>query len=139
MKVIFAMILLAFTTLTTSQVFAHADHGPTPVQPIKGGVIMKAESFFIEAVGSKNALKLYPLRKDGKSEVLKAIPLNEVKLEATYKLPRSKVVAPVVLTRADDHFVGTINAGSSHRYEVKVKVQIGAEKDELTAQIETQE
>lgn len=133
MKVLFAIVLLAIATLTTSNVFAHGDHGPTQVQPTKGGVIMQSEHFLVEAVGTKTELKLYPLREDGK-----AISMSEVKMEATYTLPRSKAV-PVTLTQAKDHFVGTVKAGSAHRYEVKVKAQVGKDKDELTAQIETQE
>ncbi len=135
MKVFLVTALLAFTTLTTtSQVFAHGDHGPTQVQPTKGGVIMQSEHFLIEAVGTKTEIKLYPLREDGK-----AIPMTEVKLEATYTLPRSKTPVQLSLVKAADHFVGPVKAGSAHRYELKVNAQIGKEKDTLTAQIETQE
>lgn len=134
MKVLFATVLLALATLTTSNVFAHGDHGPTQVQPTKGGVIMQSEHFLVEAVGTKTELKLYPLREDGKT-----IPMTEVKMEATYTLPRAKAAVPVTLTKAADHFVGAVKAGSAHRYEVKVKAQVGTDKDELTAQIETQE
>lgn len=133
MKVLFAIALLAIATLTTSNVFAHGDHGPTQVQPTKGGVIMQSEHFLVEAVGTKTELKLYPLREDGK-----AISMSEVKMEATYTLPRGKAL-PVTLTPAKDHFVGAVKAGSAHRYEIKVKAQVGKDKDELTAQIETQE
>lgn len=139
MKSIFATVLLAMTVLTSSEVFAHGDHGPTQVQPTKGGVIQQAETFFVEVVGSKTEVKIYPLRKDGKSDMLKAIPLAEVKLEATYTLPRAKAATPLTLTKATDHFVGKVAAGSAHRYEVKLKAQIGSDKDELTFQIEPQE
>lgn len=134
MKIILVTALLAFATLTTSQVFAHGDHGPTQVQPTKGGVIMQSEHFLVEAVGTKTEVKLYPLREDGK-----AIPMTEVKLEASYTLPRSKTAVPVTLTKATDHFVGPVKAGSAHRYELKVNAQVGKDKDVLTAQIETQE
>lgn len=133
MKFLLATTLMALAILTTSQVFAHGDHGPTQVQPTKGGVIMQSEHFLVEAVGTKTELKLYPLREDGK-----AISMSEVKMEATYTLPRGKAL-PVTLTQAKDHFVGAVNAGTAHRYEVKIKAQVGKDRDDLTAQIETQE
>lgn len=131
-----ALILAAVTSF---DVLAHGDHGPSQVQPTKGGVIQKAETFFVEAVGTKTELKLYPLREEGNPKGLKAIPLSEVTMEATITLPRGKGATPVTLTKASDHFVGKINAGSAHRYQVDVKTTVGKDKDSLTFQVEPQE
>lgn len=138
MKTLFLGSVIILSTLAAFNVLAHGDHGPTQVQPIKGGVIQKAESFFVEAVGTKTELKLYPLREEGNPKALKGIPLTQVTMEATFTLPRGKAT-PVTLTKASDHFVGKINAGSAHRYQVDVKTSVGKEKDNLTFQVEPQE
>lgn len=132
-------VLITLTALFSLEVFAHGDHGPGQAQPTKGGVIMEAEGFLVEAVGSKTEVKFYPLKEQANSKVLKPIPVNEIKLEATYTLPRAKTPTPMTLTKAADHFVGSVNVGSAHRYQVDVKAQLGTVKDTLTFQIEPQE
>lgn len=136
-------LFTAFTMimLVSFSSFAHEghDHGTGQVQPTKGGVIQKAGDLYLEVVGSKSDLKIYPLKQTGKeSKTLTPVSLNDVKLAATYSLPRGKAT-PVTLTKSSDHFLGKISAGSSHRYEVKLKIESGAMKDEITYQIEPQE
>lgn len=138
MKTLFLGSAIILATLAAFNVLAHGDHGPTQVQPTKGGVIQKAETFFVEAVGTKTELKLYPLREEGNPKALKAIPLSQVTMEATVTLPRGKAT-PVTLTKATDHLVGKISAGSAHRYQVDVKTTVGKDKDSLTFQVEPQE
>lgn len=138
MKSLFLGSALVLATLAAFDVLAHGDHGPTQVQPTKGGVIQKSDSFFVEAVGTKSELKLYPLREEGNPKTLKAIPLSEVTMEASITLPRGKAT-PVTLSKANDHFVGKISAGSAHRYQVEAKTTVGKDKDTLTFQVEPQE
>ncbi len=138
MKKFLKLSALVSTLIISASAFAHGDHGPTQVQPTKGGVIQKAESFYMEVVGSKTEVKFYPLREEGSSKMLKPIPLAEVKLEATYTIPRGKPT-PITVSKANDHFVGSIKAGSAHRYQVDAKIQAGKDKDTLTFQVEPQE
>lgn len=133
-------LLIAVTLLTFSiSALSHEghNHGPGQVQPTKGGVILKAEKFFLEVVGTNNDIKLYPMQNENeKSQMLKAIPLKEVKISATYKLPRAKKAEKINLSEMKDHFHAKIDAKNSHRYEVVVSIEFMGEKELLTYQIE---
>lgn len=136
------MILLTLVTLFSFQVSAHEGHthGPGQVQPTKGGVIMKGEKFYLEVVGTKSEVKFYPLKQvDPKSMMLTPIPLKDVKLSATYTLPRGKKNEAIALKNGSDHFIGTVDAKSSHRYQVDVSIETMGENEKLTYQIEPQE
>lgn len=116
------------------------DHGPGQVQPTKGGVLMKGHDFFLEAVGTKSEIKFYPLKKESlKSNALRSIPLKDVKITANYTLPRGKANQPISLAQNSDHFLGKVEAGSTHRYQVDVSVEVGSEKEKFAYQIEPQE
>ena len=122
--------------------YAHEghDHGTGQVQATKGGVIKKAGTMYFEVVGTQSKVEIYPLKESGPdSKVLKAVPLSEVKITANYKLPRKNVGTPISLKPAGDHFIGTINAASSHRYEVVINIEAGKVKDEMSYQVEPQE
>ena len=132
----FACLLTAFNS------FAHEghDHGTGQVQPTKGGVIQKAGAIYIEVVGTKKEIKVYPLKEAGpQSKVLKALSLSEVKVVASYKLPRQNKLTPVSLKQDGDHFSGSVDAAKFHRYEVVLKIEAGTVKDEISYQIEPQE
>lgn len=136
------LIALALTSLVSFSIQAHEghNHGPGQVQPTKGGVIMKGEKFYLEVVGSQNEIKFYPLQQENaKSQMLKPIPLAQVKLSATYKLPRGKKAETVTLKPQADYFSGSIDAKNSHRYQVDVAIETLGEKEKLTYQIEPQE
>ncbi len=133
---------LALVFILSTSVSAHDghNHGPGQVQPTKGGVIMKGEKFFLEVVGSDKDVKFYPLKQvDAKSMMLKPIPLKDVKLAATFTLPRGKKNEPVTLKGEGDHFVGAIDAKKSHRYQIDVAIETMGENEKLTYQIEPQE
>lgn len=136
-------LLVSLSALIISlTVFAHEghDHGSGQVQPTKGGVIQKAGNMYFEIVGSKNEIKVYPMKESGlESKTLKPVSLNEVKINATYKLPRGKASTSITFNKMNDHFVGKVSAESAHRYEVVLKVESGSLKDEITYQIEPQE
>lgn len=116
------------------------DHGSGQVQPTKGGVIQKAGNIYFEIVGTKNEIKVYPMKESGaESKTLKPVALSEVKVSASYKLPKGKSSTPVTLNKMNDHFSGKVAAESTHRYQVDLKVESGTLKDEITYQIEPQE
>ena len=136
------LVTLTLVTLFSFQVSAHEGHthGPGQVQPTKGGVIMKGEKFYLEVVGTKNEVKFYPLKQvDPKSMMLTPIPLKDVKLSATFALPRGKKNESIAIKNSTDHFIGSIDAKSSHRYQVDVSIETMGEKEKLTYQIEPQE
>ncbi len=136
------LITLAIISILSFGANAHEGHthGPGQVQPTKGGVILKGEKFFLEVVGTKSDVKIYPLKKtDPKSDMLSAIPLNQVKVTATYTLPRGKKAEAITLKQEADHFVGAVNAKSTHRYQVDVAIETLGENEKLTYQIEPQE
>lgn len=139
MKIITTVI--AFLVLSSFSVLGHEghDHGAGQVQPTKGGVIQKAGNMYLEVVGTKEDLKVYPLREAGNgSKALKAVPLSELKVAATYTLPRGKATV-VSFTNTGDHFTAKVAAGGAHRYQVDLKVESGTVKDEIQYQIEPQE
>lgn len=134
-------IFIAFV-LVASIAFAHEghDHGTGQVQATKGGVIQKAGKFYFEVVGSRSEVKIYALTESGpSSKALKAVSPKDVKITASYKLPRKSASTPITLNAQADHFQGQISAGSAHRYEVLLKVEAKEVKDEITYQIEPQE
>lgn len=140
MSKFYALTITCLLISTTS--FAHDghDHGTGQVQATKGGVIQKAGKLFVEIVGTKKEIKVYPLKEAGAdSKVLKAVPLSEVKLSAAYKLPKQASAKEIVLTQSKDHFLGNVDAGKFHRYEVIIKIESGTMKDEISYQIEPQE
>lgn len=133
--------LLLLITLSLSA-FAHDghNHGAGQVQPTKGGTILKADKFYLEVVGNRTDVKIYPLKKnDPKSAMLTPIPLNQVKISATYALPRAKVTNIIALKQEADHFAGKVSVKNTHRYEVVVTIETLGEKEKLTYQIEPQE
>lgn len=135
-------LLLTLSLMTLNSAFAHDghNHGPGQVQPTKGGVILKAESFFLEVVGSNKEIKFYPLKQvDPKSMMLKPIPQKDFKLSATFSLPRSKKVETISLKPVADYFLGTLDAKNSHRYQVDVTIDYMGENEKMTYQIEPQE
>jgi hypothetical protein len=136
-------LLICFFAFTSSlAVFAHEghDHGSGQVQPTKGGVIQKAGNIYYEVVGSKEDIKVYPMKESGpEAKTLKAVSLNEVKISATYKLPRGKAAMPITFNKMNDHFAGKVSAQGAHRYQIDLKVESGTLKDEIIYQIEPQE
>ena len=126
------LILFLLLALTFS-VQAHEghNHGPGQVQPIKGGVILKADHFYLEVVGTHTEIRIFPL--DMK---LKALPLDKIKISASYKLPRAKKAETVSLKSMSDHFHGQIDSKNTHRYQVDVSIEALGEKELLTYQIE---
>ena len=136
------LIALALTAIFSFGIQAHEghSHGQGKVQPTKGGVKMKGEKFFLEVVGTKKEIKIYPLKQaDAKSQTLSGIPLNQVKVSATYSLPRSKSNQTITLKAEGDHFTGAVETKSSHRYQVDVSIETLGEEEKLTYQIEPQE
>ena len=136
------LMVLTLATLFSFHASAHEGHthGPGQVQPTKGGVIMKGEKFYLEVVGTKKEVKFYPLKQlDPKSMMLTPIPLKDVKLAATFTLPRGKKNEAIALKNGSDHFIGLVDAKSSHRYQVDVSIETMGEKEQLTYQIEPQE
>lgn len=133
-------IFITICILISITAFAHEghDHGPGQVQPIKGGVIMKADNFFLEVVGTQTEVKIYPLIQKDEKSLLTPLPLKEVKITASYKLPRGKKSDNIVLKENGDHFSGVINA-KTHRYQVDTHIVYKGEKEQFTYQIEPQE
>ncbi len=128
------LALLSYSIL----VFSHdGGHGPVLVEAPRGGVILKTEALFVEVVGTKTEVKIYPmLLTDPKGKSLKALPLKEVKLTASLTLPRAKKAEAIKLIEAGDHFVGVLAVGKTHRYEVMVNLEYLNDKDKLKFIIE---
>lgn len=133
-------ILLILITITSLSAFSHEghDHGPGQVQPVKGGVIMKNDDFYLELVGNQSEIKFYPLGQKTEGSLLSAIPLKDFKLKATYKLPRTSEVKTISLKENGDHFLGKIEA-RTHRYQVDTFIEYKGKKEQITYQIEPQD
>lgn len=131
------VICIAIFSLST---FAHEghDHGPGQVQPVKGGVIMKADHFYLEIVGTQSEVKIYPFEQKKENALLSPLPLKEMKIKATYKLPRGKETKTIALKENGDHFLGKVDA-KTHRYQVDTFIEYKGEKEQFTYQIEPQD
>lgn len=126
--------LIVTLMLFAPPAFAHGDHDHTPgtVQAPHGGMIQKTHDYFIEVVGASEGVKIYPLSKD-----LKPLPLNQIKISATYQIPRKKK-EPVTLQAAEGFFEAKIPAKGAHRYALEVNITYQNEKELLTFQVEPQ-
>lgn len=133
-------IIFLFIAIVSLSLYAHEghDHGPGQVQPVKGGVIMKADHFFLEVVGTQAEIKIYPFEQKKENALLTPLSLKNIKVKASYKLPRGKESKSITLIENGDHFVGKVDA-KTHRYQVDTLIEHDGEKEQFTYQIEPQD
>lgn len=110
--------------------FAHDDHGPSPVQAPKGGIIRSLETIHLELLTEDKLTQIYVYDHHLKPSQTKLYPVS-----ATVTLPKKKAV-PLKLTDAGDHWIGHIDAQKAHRYTLELAIKQGGHNDKVTWVVE---
>ncbi len=128
------------TTLATLvfgfSVMAHEGHNKTPgaLSAPHGGQIKGTSQLYLELVSDSAGFKLYTLDHD-----LKTIPLKDVKIEASSKLPKQKQSDKLALAASETFFETKVDAKGSHRYIVELKITYKGKTESLSFNVEPQE
>lgn len=133
MKILFATIATLVIGLST---FAHEGHDKTPgaLTAPHGGQIKGTSQLYVELVSDSSGFKLYTVDHN-----LKTIPVKEVKIEGTAKLPKQKKSEKLVLMASESFLETKVDAKGSHRYTVDLKVNYKGKTENVSFNVEPQE
>lgn len=133
MKVIAAAVI---SFLFINFASGHEGHDKTPgaINAPHGGQLKGTSQLYIELVSDSSGVKLYTIDHD-----LKTIPIKEVKIEASMKLPKQKRGEKLQF-RSNESFLETkIDAKGSHRYILELKVTYKSKTELISFNVEPQE
>lgn len=106
--------------IAPSHAIAHeGGHDDGSVQAPKGGDIKGIEDAYIEVLNQGSDVAIYLYSKDLK-------PIKDLKrftITAEAQLPRTKIMAPLVVTMKNDSYVTSFDAKGAHRYSLILKVK----------------
>lgn len=130
MKKLFLTALLA---LGIAPAHAHEGHNKTPgaTAAPHGGMMKGTDSLYLELVGVKNGVKIYPLDHDSKP-----LPVGDVKITGTFVIPRKTKSETVNFKAEADHFSAVIDAKGAYRYDLAVTVTHGGKSEKLKFTVE---
>lgn len=128
----FKKIVLATVLTLSLNVFAHEGHDEAPgsLKANHGGTVKKGKDINLEYVVSGSEVKLFPLSHEGQD-----LPLAEVKLTATSKLPKGKAI-PSKLEVKDSAYVTEIDFKEAYRVEMNVDASHKGKKSSFKFQVE---
>jgi len=128
----FKKIVLGLVTLASATVFAgpEHDHGAPTFQAPKGGILKSTHSAHFELVKNEKVIAIYAYNHEGKG-----IQTSKFKASAELELPRKKAI-PLGLNDKGTHWEATVEAQSAHRFSVKLNIDDGKEKDNVTFTVE---
>ncbi len=129
------LVLLAMVSFAFLKGFAHEGHDKMPgaLSAPHGGQVKGTDHLYIELISDAEGIKLYPLTHE-----MKPIPLDQLKLEGTFRLPKGKKSDTLVLKKGSDYFEAKVQAKGSHRYQVDLKVTFMKATDSLSFNVEPQ-
>lgn len=129
----FKNIIFGLVTLASVIAFAGAehDHGAPTFQAPKGGILKSTHGAHFELVKNANTVNIYAYNQEGKS-----IQTSTLKLTAQLELPRKKAT-PLTLNDKGTHWEATVDAQGAHRFSLKVNIDDGKEKDDVTFTVES--
>ncbi len=107
----------------------HAQAKGDVVAP-NGGLIQPADEHYLEVLTEGKTVSIYAYDID-----LNTLPKGKVDLTAQTQLP-GQALQPVKLTYAGDHWQATFDAGSAHRYTLKLTKSHDNHSDTATFTIE---
>lgn len=115
---------------------AHEGHDKTPgaVTAPHGGQLKGTSQLYVELVSDSAGFKIYTVDHD-----LKTIPVKDVKIEGTAKLPKQKQSEKIALSTAESFLEAKVNAKGSHRYTVDLKVIYKGKTENVSFNVEPQE
>lgn len=129
--------IIAFAIFVVGlSVFAHEGHDKTPaaLSAPHGGQLKGTSQLYIELVSDPAGFKLYTIDHD-----LKTIPVNEVKIEGTAKIPKQKKSEKIALNSSESFLEGKFDAKGSHRYTVDLKVTYKGKTEDVSFSVEPQQ
>ncbi len=129
-------ILITMTLFFSLVTFSHEGHDKTPgaLSAPHGGQIKGTSQLYLELVSDKNGFKIYTIDHD-----LKTIPIKEVKIEGTMKLPKQKKSEKLPLMTSESFLESKVDAKGSHRYTVDLKVTYKGKTENVSFNVEPQE
>lgn len=122
--------------LTGLSLFAHEDHDKTPgtLTAPHGGQLKGTSQLYVELVSDASGFKLYTADHE-----LKTIPIKEVKIDGSVKLPKQKQSNKLTVKVSESFFESKVNAKGFHRYTVDLNVTYKGKTESVSFNIEPQE
>ncbi|MEK6628230.1 MAG: hypothetical protein AABY53_06355 [Bdellovibrionota bacterium] len=130
----FKKIIVVALLLGSVNLFAHEGHdhnAPGTLKANHGGVVKAGKNINLEYVVSGEELKLIPAAHEGET-----LAVNEVKLTATAKLPKTKKQEPLKLDFKDGVYLTKIDFKGAYRAEIMVKADNKGKQSAFKFQVE---
>lgn len=130
-------IIMTFITLIIGLTcLAHEGHDKAPgaITAPHGGQLKGTSQLYVELVSDSAGFKIYTVDHD-----LKTIPIKDVKIEGTAKLPKQKKSEKLALNVSESFLESKIDAKGSHRYIVDLKITYKGKTETVSFNVEPQE
>lgn len=131
-----SIITTLATLMIAMSVFAHEGHNKTPgsLTAPHGGQLKGTSQLYVELVPVSTGFKLYAVDHE-----LKTIPVKDLKIEGSAKLPKQKQSEKLVLNASESFLETKVDAKGSHRYTVDLKVTYKGKTESVSFNVEPQE
>ncbi len=131
-----SLITTIATLIIGLSTFAHDGHNKNPgtLAAPHGGKLKGTSLLYVELVSDSTGFKLYTVDHD-----LKTIPIKDVKIEGTAKLPKQKQSEKLILNTTESFLEAKVDAKGSHRYTVNLKVTYKGKTENISFNVEPQE
>lgn len=129
LKTIFAIVFPAFISFAAHAHEGH-DHGPSTVQPQKGGVVRSLETVNLELLTEGKTIKIYIFTPEMKPSEVSQYPAS-----LTAALPKKKPQA-LKLELKGDHWEATFDPQKSHRFDLELTIKQGGHDDKVKWTVE---
>ena len=115
---------------------AHEGHDKTPgtLTAPHGGQLKGTSQLYVELVSDSAGFKVYTVDHD-----LKTIPIKDVKIDGTVKLPKQKKSDKLNFKVSESFLESKFDAKGSHRYTVDLKVIYKGKTEDISFNVEPQE
>lgn len=115
---------------------AHEGHDKTPgsMTAPHGGQLKGTSQLYVELVSDSNGFKLYVVDHE-----LKQIPIKDVKIEGTTKLPKLVKTDKLNFKSSDSYLEAKVDAKGSHRYTADLKITYKGKTDNISFNVEPQD
>ena len=122
-----ATLLIGFLAL------AHEGHDKTPgaITAPHGGQLKGTSHLYIELVSDSMGFKVYTVDHD-----LKTIPVKEVKVEGTAKIPKQKKSETLTFISSESFLESKFDSKGSHRYTVDLKITYKGKTESVSFNVE---
>lgn len=128
----FKKMIVSILFINSLQLLAHEGHDNAPgaLKSNHGGVVKSGKEINLEYVVSGNEVKLYPLSHDGKD-----LPVSDVAMEVTSKLPKGKAVT-LKTNLVAGVYTTQVDFKNAYRIEMNVESKFQNKKSTFKFQVE---